>query len=148
MWDSRRIQKIPGTMPRMREGLTMIRIDLAKELLALPQSIKEAQDKIIALSDKYESCRVALENIHSLMLGEISGIRGHDGKPVYSNETMREAEFIKRSETHMDVQFAKKSEQESRTALNNARNDLELLNNKMKVRLAVTRLLSSGVDEE
>lgn len=67
-----------------------------KELLKLPDMIRQEAVKLSEAKRKVDGMTLGLKNMEASVMSEISSEKGEDDKPAFSNEQQRKAELIRR----------------------------------------------------
>lgn len=83
-----------------------------KRLQELPVLIYEKEKQIIDVNGKLEDTNYALSSKEKYIINEVTVETDADGKKLFSNQSMREAETLKRLQTNSEYQSVKTTARE------------------------------------
>ena len=130
-----------------REILEDLGTDLFKEkLLALPGKIDAQKTKIREFREAYaeaEQARALKEA--EIMTDIIAEVNFNTGKPVFPNETARNAERLRRMATDEEYQQVARAAKKAEMALNQAQDELQGLYDEFKAVQYVAQIVSYEV---
>lgn len=104
---------------------------LANKLLGIPGGIRKLQDAVIMAQKDVDLAKNKVETAKSIIVAMVTSTVNENGKPVYSNETARNAEITRRMADDPDYLVAKQELLESEEKLANLRFEIERLNSEM-----------------
>ena len=134
-------------MENVREILDDLGTDLFKEkLLILPGKIDAQKTLIRELREAYaEAEQVRALKEAEIMSDIIAEIDPNKGKPLYSNETARNAERLRRMAADEEYQQAAKAAKEAEMAVNQGQDTLQSLYDEFKATQYVAQIVSYEV---
>jgi chromosome segregation ATPase len=115
-------------------------------LWAYPAKIKQQQHSIANAQRNLEEAKMNLETAKADIMAAINAEVNGQGKPVFSNEKAREAEFIRRARTSQEYQEALDAYRDAEEKFNEAKFELEKLLNEFTVHKAVLSALTAKIN--
>lgn len=122
-------------------GKEQMRERVLTDLMRLPEEINNQEAEILKLSLEFENSKKELKNYELELLASITNEKNDDGKPIFSNETLRTAELAKRMNAYLEAQRLREKVEKTGFALDVSKIQLSFLNNSFSSRRAMTRLL-------
>jgi hypothetical protein len=105
---------------------------LAAKIKSYPARIREQHQTVEVLSDQFDIVKGNLQQAESILMAEISAGVNEAGKPKFSNDTLRKAEFMKRNQTEPDYQEALRQYKAVEESLRAAKFDLQQLQDEFR----------------
>ncbi|WP_027718771.1 hypothetical protein [Desulfovirgula thermocuniculi] len=115
-------------------------------LQSYPAKIKAQQTTLISLQRSLEDAKLELETIKADIIADINAAVGENGKPLFSNEKAREAEFIRRAKSSPEYQEALSNYRAVEDSYNEAKFTLDQLYNEFSAQKAILAALAAKVN--
>ncbi|MGB9904622.1 MAG: hypothetical protein ACPLQO_08155 [Desulfotomaculales bacterium] len=115
-------------------------------LWAYPAKIKQQQHSIASTQRNLEEAKMDLETAKADIMAAINAEVNGQGKPVFSNEKAREAEFVRRARASQEYQEALEAYRDAEDRFNEAKFELEKLLNEFTVHKAVLSALTAKIN--
>lgn len=111
-----------------------------------PAKIKQQQHFIASAQRNLEEAKMNLEMAKAEIMAAINAEVNGQGKPVFSNEKAREAEFIRRARASQEYQETLDAYRDAEEKFNEAKFELEKLLNEFTVHKAVLSALTAKMN--
>lgn len=114
---------------------------ITQKLLELPAKIRGLKDAAAAARDSVADAKNNVEQARAVLVAQIMAeINANTGKPAYSNEEARKAEFVRRAADDEDYQTAMRALRMAEDALNITSFDLERAQDEFAALQAAARI--------
>ena len=100
---------------------------MAERLLEIPRLMQTSEKKIGALGIKIKGIAFSMTEIEKKTYAEVSTEKGDDGKPLYTNDGMRQAEVNKRLGQNTEYKIFQEEESDTARKMYEEKADLEFI---------------------
>lgn len=98
----------------------------------LPLEIKEQQTTILNKTEEQHKISAEISKLEAKIKTEINAAVDANGKKLFSNAEMREAELVERTSADLEISSLKETQEKLGREIAEARLEVELLNNKQR----------------
>jgi len=106
--------------------------ELMEALSQLPKEIHDLQMSILNLNEEETSLAADISKAEAKIKSEIAAAVDANGKKLFSNAEMRDAELVERSSSDLDLITLKSQHDSVKRKITEARLEVELLNNQQR----------------
>jgi hypothetical protein len=105
---------------------------LINALMELPTQIRESQLLILSKNEESQKISIEVSKLEAKIKAEINAAVDTNGKKVFSNAEMREAELVERSSNDLEISSLKETHETISKEISIARVDVEMLSNQQR----------------
>lgn len=101
-------------------------------LMDLPTLIREKQLLILTKNEESQKISMEISKLEAKIKAEINAAVDANGKKVFSNAEMREAELVERTSSDLEISSLKENHEAISKEIATARIDVEMLSNQQR----------------
>jgi len=105
---------------------------LIEALMNIPLQIKDLQTTILNKNEESQKVSTEVSKLEAKIKAEINAATDANGKKLYSNAEMREAELVERTSDDLEISSLKEKHESIAREIAEARLDVEMLSNQQR----------------